>query len=278
VARGAATFLARHHRTLVSVVLGSEGLSADDDSYLPSQPDLCATFHQKIFAQPIPPSYLPPPVRPTRPSIPSRDEVSRASSASVRSISRAPSEVSESRAPSTSANTLHRSVSRTSDTLGPQEMRRSRSRSIDPLQARPAEVPKRPMIRAPSGKDLFKGREVGLMRRTGSMKRQDSLGIGRREESQLQPSGLGLLGRKTSDPKKRRVSNDGTFLLIVDLQSTDSCRLPEPTKRDHHIRYSRQTSAWEPILTQTISPNSNPRRTIKWRTFQVYFYRGNTFD
>jgi hypothetical protein len=68
------------------------------------------------------------------------------------------------------------------------------------------------MIRAPSGKDLFKGREVGLMRRTGSMKRPDSLS--KREESQVQSSGLGLLGRKTSDPKKRRVSNDGMSLLI----------------------------------------------------------------
>lgn len=57
------------------------------------------------------------------------------------------------------------------------------------------------MIRAPSGKDLFKGREVGLMRRTGS--RKEIPGI-RRDDSQTQPS-LGLLGRKTSDPKKNRV-------------------------------------------------------------------------
>lgn len=78
-------------------------------------------------------------------------------------------------------------------------MRRSRSRSIDQSQVRP-EI-KRPMIRAPSGKDLFKGREVGLMRRTGS--RKEIPGI-RRDDSQTQPS-LGLLGRKTSDPKKNRV-------------------------------------------------------------------------
>jgi hypothetical protein len=90
-------------------------------------------------------------------------------------------------------------------------MRRSRSRSVDPGQghSKAAEHPKRPLIRAPSGKDLFKGREVGLMRRTGSRKNQESLGIGRREDSL--PTGLGLLGRKTSDPKKRKIALTGVF-------------------------------------------------------------------
>jgi len=170
--------------------------------FLPTQPDLCASFHQKIFAQPIPPSYLPPPPRPSRPSIPSRDELSRASSMSARSISRAPSEISDiSRAPS--GTSLHRNLSRTESMQG-QEMRRSRSRSIDQSQVRP-EI-KRPMIRAPSGKDLFKGREVGLMRRTGSRK---EIPGARRDDGQTQPS-LGLLGRKTSDPKKNRVP-EGSF-------------------------------------------------------------------
>jgi hypothetical protein len=89
-----------------------------------------------------------------------------------------------------------------------QEMRRSRSRSIDPALVRP-DVPKRPMIRAPSGKDLFKGREVGLMRRTGSRK---EMGI-RREDSQSHPS-IGLLGRKTSDPKRSKPTTNGTLILI----------------------------------------------------------------
>jgi hypothetical protein len=72
------------------------------------------------------------------------------------------------------------------------------------------------MIRAPSGKDLFKGREVGLMRRTGS--RKEIPGV-RRDDSQTQPS-LGLLGRKTSDPKKNRVQ-DGTFpsTTVTDIQN-----------------------------------------------------------
>jgi hypothetical protein len=93
-------------------------------------------------------------------------------------------------------------------------MRRSRSRSIDQSQVRP-EI-KRPMIRAPSGKDLFKGREVGLMRRTGSRK---EIPGGRRDDSQTQPS-LGLLGRKTSDPKKNRFQ-DGTFppTIVTDIQN-----------------------------------------------------------
>jgi hypothetical protein len=69
---------------------------------------------------------------------------------SARSISRAPSEISDiSRAPS--GTSLHRNLSRTESMQG-QEMRRSRSRSIDQSQVRP-EI-KRPMIRAPSGKDL----------------------------------------------------------------------------------------------------------------------------
>lgn len=72
---------------------------------------------------------------------------------------------------------------------------------------------KRPIIRAPSSKDLFKGREVGLMRRTASM-------ISRKErdpqsqaqiQTQMQGHSLGLLGRKTSDPiRPRRGSNDDT--------------------------------------------------------------------
>jgi len=72
------------------------------------------------------------------------------------------------------------------------------------------------MIRAPSGKDLFKGREVGLMRRTGS--RKEIPGV-RRDDGQSQPS-LGLLGRKTSDPKKNRVQ-DGTFpaTILTDFQN-----------------------------------------------------------
>lgn len=89
-------------------------------------------------------------------------------------------------------------------------MRRSRSRSIDPVASasRPVETSKRPLIRAASGKDLFKGREVGLMRRTASRKSQEILGASgglKREEGQT----LGLLGRKTSDPQKRRASNEG---------------------------------------------------------------------
>ena len=131
---------------------------------------------------------------------------------SARSISRAPSEISDiSRAPS--GTSLHRNLSRTESMQG-QEMRRSRSRSIDQSQVRP-DI-KRPMIRAPSGKDLFKGREVGLMRRTGS--RKEIPGV-RRDDGQSQPS-LGLLGRKTSDPKKNRVQ-DGTFppAIVTDIQN-----------------------------------------------------------
>jgi hypothetical protein len=55
-----------------------------------------------------------------------------------------------------------------------------------------------------------------LMRRTGS--RKEIPGV-RRDDSQTQPS-LGLLGRKTSDPKKNRVQ-DGTFpsTTVTDIQN-----------------------------------------------------------
>jgi len=170
---------------------------------------------------------------------------------SARSISRAPSEISDiSRAPS--GTSLHRNLSRTESMPG-QEMRRSRSRSIDQGQVRP-EI-KRPMIRAPSGKDLFKGREVGLMRRTGS--RKEIPGI-RRDDSQTQPS-LGLLGRKTSDPKKNRVP---------DGESHDRRALISRTSKQIYISicHTCQTTSWESLFSPT-SSNANPRRTVKRGTF-----------
>lgn len=85
---------------------------------------------------------------------------------------------------------MRRSVSHTSD----KERPRSRSASIDPA------VTKKPLMRAPSGKDLFKGREVGLMRRSASA-------ILRKQKSEMlaPPAPVaktGLLGRKLSDKAK----------------------------------------------------------------------------
>jgi hypothetical protein len=59
-------------------------------------------------------------------------------------------------------------------------------------------ISKKPLMRAPSGKDLFKGRQVGLMRRTASA-------ILRKEKPEMPAPSLptfpktGLLGRKLSE-------------------------------------------------------------------------------
>lgn len=96
---------------------------------------------------------------------------------------------------------------------------------MDPAKQNEAYAQKKGMMRAPSGKDLFKGRQVGLMRRTSSVvghkgkaRESQSLGLGR-TESQAR---MGLLGRKTSDPKVRRDSMGESFgkvLLTVESQN-----------------------------------------------------------
>lgn len=149
-----------------------------------------------------------------------------------RSLSRAPSETSSRRSTSRDRS-LSRSLSaRPTESL---EMRRSRSKSIDPAQGNDTarqSAPKKGLMRAPSGgKDLFKGRQVGLLKRNSSL-------IARRpsqRESQSQQGSLGrseslarvgLLGRKTSDPKGRRNSEgERTVLPSADEQRVRVRRL-----------------------------------------------------
>lgn len=85
------------------------------------------------------------------------------------------------------------------------DMRRSRSKSSDPMgKSTERYTQERAVVRAPSGKDLFKDRQMTFARRTSSILKRDgqSVGLGR---SQSQAK-IGLLGRKTSDPKARRNS------------------------------------------------------------------------
>lgn len=122
-------------------------------------------------------------------------------------------------------SSFSRTYSRAGDTVEESVRPRSRSQSIDPASApvRPGitersslDVPKKGIMRAPSGKDLFKGREVGFMRRSTSSaislkKVKASIG---RTDSQSQQR-LGLLGRKTSDPVKARRNSQGMSLSSV---------------------------------------------------------------
>ena len=127
-----------------------------------------------------------------------------------RGYSQAPSDITR-RASPTRIDGATRSVSRNSESLPPEADRRSRSRSIDAIGRHKTDVGhlgahlvNRSMVRAPSGKDLFKGREVGLMRRTTSMV------VKKEKESQVgEMSRSGLLGRKTSDGDKRKRDSDG---------------------------------------------------------------------
>ena len=123
------------------------------------------------------------------------------------------------------------------------------------------------MIRAPSGKDLFKGREVGLMRRTGSRKEIMSV----RQDALPGPAGLGLLGRKTSDPKKTRVPEGMS-------PSVENLLMSRNTKPIYSsFRYSCQATAWEPVLPPR-SFNSDPGGTVLWRTKSTFFHSRNAID
>lgn len=156
--------------------------------------------------------------------------------APARALSRAPSEAGSRRSPSRERS-LSRSLSaRPTESL---EMRRTRSRSIDPAPANEVNrlnQPKKGLMRAPSGgKDLFKGRQVGLLKRNSSLivkrpsfresqlqgqtggQAQGSLGLGRSES----PARVGLLGRKTSDPKGRRNSEGAASSVSANRRNAD---------------------------------------------------------
>ena len=181
-----------------------------DKSFLSRLPDQCSSFHLKVFAKPLSPSLLPVttvPVKKSRkPTLtrarPSTDTLTQLPQP-VRPPSRPPSE-------SAMSNSLSRdrSLSRSTSALQTtaSDLRRSRSTSND-MHRKPSEryTQERAVVRAPSGKDLFKDRQMTFVRRTSSMakiRESQSLGLGR---SQSQAK-IGLLGRKTSDPKTRRNS------------------------------------------------------------------------
>ncbi|WWD20588.1 hypothetical protein CI109_105064 [Kwoniella shandongensis] len=263
--------------------------------FLHSQAEACASFHLKVFGQPIPskllatiPSTTKKPrkpkltrARPSRdeivPAPPSRREkdreaerISNRGGSSSRAVSRAPSDVgSRASPPPRESVGMKRTISRTSDTQSQsQSFRRSRSASMDPIaridsasSAFGGHTHKKPLMRAPSGKDLFKGREVGLMRRTTSRKaeglgREDSQGSGR----------FGLLGRKTSGGKESQSQSHNRRNSMEESQrpstNANTLILATPSKPRQNMFAPRQ-SQWHnhptPIREETPGSLSTPR-------------------
>ncbi|EIW69826.1 hypothetical protein TREMEDRAFT_61596 [Tremella mesenterica DSM 1558] len=163
-------------------------------TFIPQLPEQCSSFHLKIFGTPIPSKLLPQLTKKRKPKFPppppSSDSGTNTTRISIprpvhRGSSKAPSESSSRLSPPRETRELQRSVSRASERIEKIDDPRSRSRSVD-LKDQPL-TNKKSLVRAPSGKDMFKGRE--MIRRTSSIVR-------RKMESVDSQSRLGLLGRK----------------------------------------------------------------------------------
>ncbi|WRT70546.1 uncharacterized protein IL334_007544 [Kwoniella shivajii] len=198
---------------------------------------------------------------------------------SSRGGSRAPSETGSRNSPPRESHSMKQTLSRTNTdnhTLAKiGGLERSRSRSIDPLtrseslsrsisfgvDSNSSRSKKGSLLRNPSGKDLFKSREVGLMRRTTSSRRPDSFS---REDSQnqSQTGRFGLLGRKTSGGKEssqRRNSEES--------QKPNTLILATPSKPRHNNffrpsqsqQFSSSFNSWIPPTPIREEPTSTPR-------------------
>ncbi|WVF68023.1 hypothetical protein IAT40_002785 [Kwoniella sp. CBS 6097] len=302
----------------VGALLGKFWKSVILPFFVSFQPELCSTFHIKVFGHPIPSKLVPPPTlagigpvpgfstkKPRKPKVtrpmPSKDDLllppppvfdrdrprstsydkqkeyerERAMSrTSSRAGSRAPSEAGSRASPppptSGSGVNMRRSLSKTSDSQSQSQiqtpsaslLRRSRSRSIDPIARSESlssvrnigNASKKSLMRAPSGKDLFKSREVGLMRRTTSttattLTRKDSSILSREEsqsqlhsqsQSQSQSGGrFGLLGRKTSGGRETQRKSSGD-----ESQNPSTLILATPSKPRHtHAFFGARTQS-----------------------------------
>ena len=261
-----------------------------DPSFLRKQPDLCAAFHLKVFARPISPSLLPTPApaavkKSRKPTMtrarPSTDALTQLP---ARPPSRPPSDTDSTH--SQSSRTLGRSLS--ARVSGAQEPVRSRSRSSDPsARVNPADLsrytqPQRGVARAPSGKDLFKNRQMTFTRKISSAtavkgKERESQGLTlARSQSQAK---IGLLGRKTSDPRGRRNSEGEQCQCRALLTSR------EPGAEHGAAGYTGfcdtfQTSPGKLHLwTEVIAVHrayADSRTTVQFRTTRLYC--GNTAD
>ena len=192
----------------------------------------------------------------------------------IREASQAPSDT-RSRASSPRQRSMSRSLS-----ARPEQWDRSQSveTTSKPSERAQMSQSKKGMMRAPSGKDLFKGRQVGLMRRTTSVvakkprvESQGSLGFGR---SESQAKVVGLLGRKVSDPNRRNSGKLPPYLRQIDEWPLTLREPISKSKRDSHLRHSVQAQDCRvDIRPQTVSicgANTDTRGTIKQRAAIIY--------
>ncbi|WWC72454.1 uncharacterized protein I206_106416 [Kwoniella pini CBS 10737] len=223
-----------------------------------------------ILSKSSDPLLPPPPISRDRPRSVSGESVERRQISGTGS--RAPSETgstfSRNSPPRDDINfSTKRNLTRTSttnDAINP--FRRSRSKSIDPNPSNGDKFSrtassslalnnKKGLTRnQSSGKDLFKGREVGMIRRTASKKleREDSL-------SRTQSGRFGLLGRKTSGGKEnsRRGSMEESQKQNTLILATPS----KPRSQSQFFRpsHSHSQPSWIPPTPIREEPSSTPR-------------------
>ncbi|KAL1409727.1 hypothetical protein Q8F55_003724 [Vanrija albida] len=232
--------------------------------FIQKQHSFCASFHLKVFGAELPAELVQ--KKPRKPkvtrklSLDARDDEPASAAANPpaklrRTVSHAPH--TSTRRPSSPERgrdashqphrerTVQRSMSRVSDRTdrsrtvdGDLASRRSRSSSIDPV---PVNRPKPSIVRAPSGKDLFKGREVGLLRRSNSVRLPQA-------ESQSQSQGQsqvgrGLFGRRTNSTQLPAPSQSQS----QSQASSETLVLATPAKPKHSAFFARaHTQQWHP--------------------------------
>ena len=217
---------------------------------VPMAPDLCSSFHLKIFGRPLPETEAQPStmkkgrkpkftrVRLSADTKGDADTLPLARSVH-RPITRPSSLAPAERPPPTPKTSRPRSVSGQSESHVSEQRRRSRSRSTDPwipqLETGP-HAGNRYIARVPSGHSLFKGRQVGLMRRTSSI-------VGKREIIGQDSKLVGLLGRKTSgDIKEDRKSVESEQQLLkippADIHANFQDRKESQSKPDNAIIFA----------------------------------------
>ncbi|WOO79486.1 uncharacterized protein LOC62_02G003008 [Vanrija pseudolonga] len=234
--------------------------------FIQKQHSFCASFHVKVFGAELPAELVQ--KKPRKPkvtrklSLDARDDepnaVANPPAKLRRTVSHAPH--TSTRRPSSPERgrdaslqqhrerTIQRSMSRVSDrtdrsrTVEGDLSRRSRSSSIDPA---PVNRPKPSIVRAPSGKDLFKGREVGLLRRSNSV-RLPPTDSQSQSQSQSQP-GRGLFGRRTNSTQLPPQSQTQSQSQSQSQTSAETLVLATPAKPKHSAFFARaHTQQWHP--------------------------------
>lgn len=136
--------------------------------FLPRETAFLSTFHSKVFGAPIPPDLVPA-KKPRKPKVTHRLDPSTSTSASAAAAGAAHKMARTRSAASPPADARERDRRQLAEYVERRALARSRSASIGPARETAASGSRRAVVRAPSGKDMFKGREVGLLRRSASL-------------------------------------------------------------------------------------------------------------